>query len=360
VSLREHPLPDLPGVLSAQRLAETADTIVQWQCANGMIPWFPGGHADPWNHIEATMALLVSNRRSEAERAFEWLVAQQRPDGAWHHYYLEDGVEQDKLEANVTAYVAAGVWHHWLTTADRGFLETMWPVVERAIEFVLELQGPQGEIRWARHPDGTPWSYALLTGSSSISHSLRCALAIAHELGEERPDWELGLGQLVHVIRTRPDGAFAPKDRWAMDWYYPVLSGAISDDAGRAHLAEGRDRFVMPGLGVRCVSDRPWVTAAETAECVIAHLAVGETAIAHELFAQTTVLRDGSGRYFTGMVHPERIHFPEAEQSSYTAAAIILAADALSGASPASSLFVDLSRLPSPMVPADIDELDSR
>ena len=38
----------------------------------------------------------------------------QRPDGAWHQYYLADRVEQDKLDANVCAYVAAGVWHHCL------------------------------------------------------------------------------------------------------------------------------------------------------------------------------------------------------------------------------------------------------
>ena len=34
--------------------------------------------------------------------------------------------EQDKLDANVVAYVAAGVWHHWLLTEDRGFAEALW------------------------------------------------------------------------------------------------------------------------------------------------------------------------------------------------------------------------------------------
>ena len=46
----------------------------------------------------------------------------------------------------------------------------MWPVVEKAIDFVLELQTPRGEIIWARHADGTPWSFALLTGSASMCH----------------------------------------------------------------------------------------------------------------------------------------------------------------------------------------------
>ena len=86
------------------------------------------------------MALALGGRILEAERAYDWLVGLQRPDGAWHQYYLADRVEQDKLDANVCAYVATGVWHHWLLTHDQGFAETMWPVVERAIDFVLDLQ----------------------------------------------------------------------------------------------------------------------------------------------------------------------------------------------------------------------------
>src|SRR5678816_4476324 len=143
-------------------------------------------------------------------------------------YYLADRVEQDKLDANVIAYVATGVWHRWLCTADRGFAEAMWPVVERAVDFVLDLQTPRGEILWARHADGTPWSFALLTGSSSICHSLRCAIAIAEHLDHDRPDWELSAARLAHVISAHAAGempdAFAPKHRWAMDWYYPVMT----------------------------------------------------------------------------------------------------------------------------------------
>ena len=205
-------------MLTARELAATVDSIAAWQEPSGMVPWFPGGHADPWNHVEAAMALAVGGRRAEAERAYEWLVRMQRPDGAWHQYYLADGVEEAKLDANVCAYVATGVWHHPLLFGDRGFLDEMWPVVERAIDFVLGLQTPRGEIIWARHADGTPWSFALLTGSSSICHSLRCAIALAEHLGHERPDWELSAARLAHVVANQPD-AFTPKHRWAMDWY---------------------------------------------------------------------------------------------------------------------------------------------
>ena len=43
-------------LLNDQEVEATVDSIAEIQLPNGMIPWFPGGHADPWNHVEAAMA----------------------------------------------------------------------------------------------------------------------------------------------------------------------------------------------------------------------------------------------------------------------------------------------------------------
>jgi len=350
-------IPAVDDIISVSQVRATAEAIADWQLPNGMILWFPGGHADPWNHTEAAMALDLAGLRAEAERAYQWLADVQRPDGSWHQYYLADGIEQDKLDANTIAYVAAGVWHHWLVARDAGFVETMWPVVERAIDFVLDLQTPRGEILWARHADGTPWSFALLTGSSSMCHSLRCAIAVAELLGHERPDWELSAARLSWIVRQHclgnaPD-AFAPKARWAMDWYYPVLGGVLTRAESVARIEERRDTFVVEGRGVRCVNDRPWITAAEMCEFVMAELAIGRRDRALELFQWAQALRDTDGHYFTGVVFPEEIHFPADERTTYTDAAIVLAADALSRTSAASGLFIDHDALP-PLVDLDI------
>lgn len=354
--MAEVAVPAVDGIITAAEVQATVDAIAQWQLPSGMVPWFPGGHADPWNHVEAAMALALGGRIAEAERAYDWLVGLQRPDGSWHQYYVEDGVEQDKLDANVVAYVATGVWHHWLLTADRGFAEALWPVVEAAIEFVLDLQEPRGEILWARHADGTPWPFALLTGSSSICHSLRCAIALAELLGHERPDWELSAARLAHVIRHKETAAFAPKHRWAMDWYYPVLGGALLGDEGKARLADRYDVFIDEGHGVRCVKDRPWITVAETCECLLAHLAVGERDTAEQLFTWVQQYRLPSGRYWTGTVYPDESHFPADEQSTYTAAAVVLAADGLSGATPTSALFTDHDAVLPPLLDIPDDD----
>ena len=113
-----------------------------------------------------------------------------------------------------------------------------------------------GEIRWARGADGRPADEALLTGCSSMYHGLRCALALAARCGEPQPDWELAAATLGHAIAAHPE-RFSPRDRYSMDWYYPILGGALRGAAARGRLAAGWDRFVVPGLGVRCVSDQP-------------------------------------------------------------------------------------------------------
>ena len=182
---------------------------------------------------------------------------------------------------------------------------------------------------WSLDSAGRPERYALLTGSSSIYHSMRCAVAVAECLAKDRPDWELAAGRLGHAVAHHP-GAFAPKVEFAMDWYYPMLSGALEGEPGRRRIAEGWSTFVMEGLGVRCVSTGDWVTAAETAECVLTLDALGMDGPAMDLFAAGQNLRLPDGSYWTGMVFPDRETFPKDERTTYTFAAMVLAADALS------------------------------
>ena len=332
-------LPDVPGVLSSADLADTVEGIARLQLDSGMIPWYPGGHTDPWNHVEAAMALALGGRLDEAEAAYRWLARIQHRDGSWCSYYVGDEIEDARRDTNVTAYVATGLWFHTLVTGDSRLLADLWPVVARALDFAVALQWEGGELCWSLEPaDLSPAGYALLTGSCSAYFSLRCGVAAAEHLGRERPDWELAAGRLAHAIANRPE-AFADKHRWAMDWYYPVLCGALGAQAGRDHLQERMGEFVMDRLGIRCVSDQPWVTAAETAECALALDAVGMAEEAWTLFEWAQHLRCDDGSYWTGCVYPQAVPFPADERSTYTAAAMVLAANALAGEGPAARLF---------------------
>jgi hypothetical protein len=337
---RRQPLPSVPGIITAEQVSATVDAIAAIQLPDGNIPWTPGNHTDPWNLIEAAMALDVGGRHAEAERGYEWLRSMQRPDGCWHAYYVGRDVKDPALDTNVTCYIANGVWHHYLSTGDTSFLEEFWPVVERGIDFALDLQTDTGEIAWR---GDNPADGALLTGSSSIHASLRCAIAIAERLGHERPDWELSLGSLAIAIAHRPD-VFLDKGRFAMDWYYPILGGVLRGHSAHARLAADWDRFVVAGRGVRCVSDRPWITAAETCEFVMALDAIGLDERALELFTWIQFLRDADGGYWTGMnFDGERFEaqgqlYP-VEQPTWNSASIVLAANALGGTGTTAGLF---------------------
>ena len=98
-----------------------------------------------------------------------------------------------RLDTNVCAYVATGVWHHFLVTGDSGFLEDLWPVIERAIDFVLAWQRPGGELLWShrrrRDAGGLRTADRLLLGllQPALRHRLRrAARSRAPRLGARR------------------------------------------------------------------------------------------------------------------------------------------------------------------------------
>lgn len=326
----------MPGVVSAEQCRQTALSIAAAQETSGAIPWFEGGHTDPWDHVECAMALTTAGLLEPARAAFDWSRRTQRPDGSWPIQLRAGVVEDANSDSNFCAYIAAGVWHHVLVTGDHRFARTMWPTVQKAIDFVIDLQVGYGEICWARSEAG-PLREALLTGCASIFHSIRCALALAALIGEPQPEWELALGRLGHAITEHPE-AFTEKDRYSMDWYYPILGSALRGPAAATRIKQRWGDFVVGGLGIRCVVDRPWVTGAETCELVMALDAIGLRPAAHRQFDAMQHLREHDGSYWTGLVFADGKRWPE-ERTTWTGAAMILAADALSDTTPASGLF---------------------
>jgi hypothetical protein len=231
------------------------------------------------------------------------------------------------------------------------FLAEMWPSLQRAIDFVVDLRMPCGSIAWAVNPAGKPWKAPLLTGSSSIHGSLVCAIRIAERLDRDASEWRAARERLAHVLRhdlRRFDDVDLPNGgpgRHSMDWYYPILGGAVRGAAARLRLLDRAqaDVFLEEGVGCRCVIERPWYTVAETCEMVLALDACGLTNRAEQMLSWVKPLRTEEGGYWTGVTHPDRILYPEGEQTPWTAATVLLAADALARESATSSFFRDLA-----------------
>jgi hypothetical protein len=335
-----------------------ANRILELQRPDGAIPWFNGGAVDPWNHTEAAMGLSILGHLDAARTAYDWLADNQLADGSWWAELgasvpvdLETGAfiagtgqdEPPVRDSNFSAYIATGVWHFYLITRDRAFLERMWPIVARAMGFVLSLQSEHGEIRWAAW-DSRDADDALRTGNASIYKSLECAIHIAREMGEPFAHWMAARARLGQALRHKPhrfDRTWESKERYSMDWYYPVLSGAMQGEMARLRLSSKWDVFVEKGHGCRCVADEPWVTVAETCELALALLTSGQAVRAMELFSWIHKYRHDSGAYWMGYQMAEDIPWP-AEMPAWTAGAVLLAADALSQVTPASRLFLDV------------------
>jgi hypothetical protein len=237
----------------------------------------------------------------------------------------------------MSSYIATGVFHDYLIFEDISFLNRMWKTVASAMSFVLNYQADDGQIWWAVSPEGTVDRKALLTGSSSVFMSLKCAVQIANMLGHDHSVWKSALKRLDAALH-RPELFDITKSRYSMDWFYPILCGAISGKDAKDRIRQHWETFVVEGQGVRCVSDRPWVTVAETCEFCLALNAIGDRKTAETVFSWICDKRHEDGSYWCGFTCPDMIVWP-IEKTTWTNAVVLMAADAVYQMTPACHLF---------------------
>jgi hypothetical protein len=163
-------------------------------------------------------------------------------------------------------------------------------------------------------------------------------LAIAEQLGHHRPAWQGALKNLGNAIRTKPYLFNMTKSRYSMDWFYPILCGAVTGADAHERLDKYWKKFVVNGLGVRCVSDHPWITVAETSELSLALSAMGNQELAEIVFSWIHDKRYEDGSYWCGFTFPDRVIWPD-DKLTWTNAVVLMAADALYHMTPAGRLF---------------------
>ena len=128
------------------------------------------------------------------------------------------------------------------------------------------------------------------------------------------------------------------KSRFSMDWFYPVLCGTITGREAQARVESQWKKFVVQNVGVRCVSDQPWVTIAESSELVLALAAMGNDLLARIVFNWIGDHTFDDSTYWCGFTFPDLVIWPE-EKITWTNAVVLMAADALYNLTPASRLF---------------------
>jgi len=313
--------------------------ILSCQDKEGGIRWEPNSKLDPWDHIEAAMGLDVLGFEVESKNAYNWLRSYQESDGSWPSLF--HSVEKNKLkETNFSSYIAVGMWHHFMNFNDKDFLNEFWPVLDAAIEFTLLAQSEDGDFFWAK--DNNNWlDDSLKTGCSSIYMSLLCYKKIANEIDKQDRVSDIQLNNLRECLLNKPfrfDRNWESKERYSMDWYYPILSGIYTQSKSVEIIRDKWKEFVIEGLGCKCVKEEPWVTAAESAELVLALTKIGLNDEAEKILQDTFNLMDDDGLLWTGYVYKDKKYWP-IEKPSWTMGAAILAGNSINKFSPSSDFF---------------------
>ncbi|MFL2734907.1 MAG: hypothetical protein ACJ0FD_02025 [Gammaproteobacteria bacterium] len=318
----------MPGKDIFLRIAQSIKTN---QLDSGAIPSNADLSHDPWDHIEAIMGLNFLNDKESSDLAFKWLKNNQNKDGSWYaKYFNNDPIELNK-PTHFGPYISVAALHYYKIFSDKDKLLELWETIDSAIDFSLNLQNSNGTIPWSVDKNNQIENDFLLTGVSSILKSLECAIAISKILDlDSNKKWIKAYELLAYAIKN-PKGLFdktIDRSRFSMDWYYPIISGVLSDSEKDKYIKKIYKDFYIEGIGVKCVVEEPWVTVAETSEFIVSLVISNEIEEAKKLLIEVMNISDLNDIPYMGWQYEENIFWPE-EKPSWTAAALILAADSI-------------------------------
>ena len=320
-----------------------AKSIKTNQLDSGAIPSNADLSHDPWDHIEAIMGLNFLKDKESSDLAFKWLKNNQNKDGSWYAKYSNnDPIELNK-PTHFGPYISVAALHYFKIFSDKDKLFELWETIQSAIDFSIDLQNSNGTIPWSVDKNNQIENDFLLTGSSSILKSLECAIAISKILDlDSNEKWTKSYESLAYAIRN-PEGLFdktTDRSRFSMDSYYPIISGVLLDYEKEKYIKKIFKDFYVEGIGVKCVVDEPWVTVAETSEFIISLVISNELEEAKKILVEVMNISDSNDIPYMGWQYVENIFWPE-EKPSWTAAALILAADSIFDFSPGSDILKD-------------------
>ena len=320
-----------------------AKSIKTNQLDSGAIPSNADLSHDPWDHIEAIMGLNFLKDKESSDLAFKWLKNNQNKDGSWYAKYSNnDPIELNK-PTHFGPYISVAALHYFKIFSDKDKLFELWETIKSAIDFSIDLQNSNGTIPWSVDKNNQIENDFLLTGSSSILKSLECAIAISKILDlDSNEKWTKAYESLAYAVRN-PEGLFdktTDRSRFSMDSYYPIISGVLLDYEKEKYIKKIFKDFYVEGIGVKCVVDEPWVTVAETSEFIISLVISNELEEAKKILVEVMNISDSNDIPYMGWQYVENIFWPE-EKPSWTAAALILAADSIFDFSPGSDILKD-------------------
>ena len=290
--------------------------IISNQSSSGAIFWDEKGKCDPWDHCECLIALAIYEEWEHFWRGVNWFFTNLNEDGLIYAEFQNEKPSKLHYESHHAPYIIMPLIQASLIDKEQNYKKILTNEqllkLENIFEVLDDFKDEDGYFYWAKDSNGYS-DNSLITASMSIFISL-----VAKD--KSFPKFNTEMWQ----EKFNRDGV--DRSRFSMDFYYPFLAGIKNN---KKEFLDLLDNYYVKGLGVKCVAEEPWVTIAESSECVISALIHDNENIAKKIFNDIQQFQNKDGIFPTGYQYDMEIFWPE-ENSTWTNAAVIIAAHALS------------------------------
>ena len=290
--------------------------IISNQSSSGAIFWDEKGKCDPWDHCECLIALAIYEEWEHFWRGVNWFITNLNEDGLIYAEFQNEKPSKLHYESHHAPYIIMPLIQASLIDKEQDYKKILTNEqllkLENIFEVLDDFKDEDGYFYWAKDSNGYS-DNSLITASMSIFLSL-----VAKD--KSFPKFNTEMWQ----EKFNRDGV--DRSRFSMDFYYPFLAGIKNN---KKEFLDLLDNYYVKGLGVKCVAEEPWVTIAESSECVISALIHDNENIAKQIFNDIQQFQNKDGIFPTGYQYNMEIFWPE-ENSTWTNAAVIIAAHALS------------------------------
>ena len=290
--------------------------IISNQSPSGAIFWDEKAKCDPWDHCECLIALAIYEEWEHFWRGVNWFFTNLNEDGLIYAEFQNEKPSKLHYESHHAPYIIIPLVQASLIDQEQDYKKILTNEqllkLENVFEALNDFKDEDGYFYWAKDSNGYS-DNSLITASMSIFLSL-----VAKD--KSFPKFNTEMWQ----EKFNRDGV--DRSRFSMDFYYPFLAGIKNN---KKEFLDLLDNYYVKGLGVKCVAEEPWVTIAESSECVISALIHDNENIAKQIFNDIQQFQNKDGIFPTGYQYKMEIFWPE-EDSTWTNAAVIIAAHALS------------------------------
>ena len=306
-----------------KELLSAKNWILKNQKDNGEILWDDKGKWDFWDHCECLIALSIYEEWDAFRRGLDFCLSKVDQEGLVKSQYVDGKISQDYFEAHHAPYIFLPLLQKYLIDNDINYLLKYRSEIHQIYKGTLKFKDADGYYHWALDQNGL-LDDTLVTSSCSLELSRRAYNKICKLIQDEDCIDHDKIISENKLNSNKFDRGGIDRSRFSMDSYYPILcrSGTKED------AMETLNKFYVNGLGIKCVEEEPWVTFAESSECIMALYKIGLKKEARKIFDEVMKHKNSKGYFSTGYQYELGVYWPK-EDSTWTNAAVIMAADCI-------------------------------